>query len=581
MYRFFSYKIFSGVFIVLTLIVVSCRTSASATSGTGNNKKPDEKTQILLENLFIDGCKERLAGKIENSEALFRQCQKIDPQNVAVKYELANLLRLTGRIDEALKLSKECVDAEPKNQWFHIAYIDGLHQKKQFLQAAEAYEKLVKIFPSRNDLIEAMAIDYAMGQNYSKAFKIYEDLEKRYGNNETFTINKIKLLKEQRKFNEAEAELKKLIETNSLEPRYYYYLSEYYEEMQQFEKAMGVYEKILTLDPNNSRVHLAIANYYKDQNKAEQAHNEFKIAFAGADLEVDTKLKILISYYSISEEYAEYTLKGYELCKIMLKVHPYSPEAHSIYADFLLRDKKTEEARNHYLIAAFNDKNRFAIWNQLLFVESGLNQNDSLARHSSVAMDLFPNQPSPYFFNGAANIQLKNYDKAIQSLSDGLEFVYDNKRLMFDFYRQLGDVYYFTKQYEKSDKAYEDALKIDPDDAVLLNNYSYYLSLRKEKLDKAERFSKRSNEISPNNPIFIDTYGWILFQQKKYKEAEEWLSMALKLGGQRANILEHYGDVLFRLNRIEEAVKYWKLSLDAGNKSDELLAKISAKKISE
>ncbi len=524
----FSYKIVFGLSVITAFVLTAC-TTAKSTVSSEKNLKQDEKAKMLFESIYIDGCKERLAGRIENAEVLFRQCLKMDQQSAPVKYELANLCRLTGRFDEAVKFSKECVDSDPKNQWYHISYIEGLHHKKQFAQAAEAYEKLVKLYPERSDLVEAMAIEYAMAQNYQKAFKIYEDLEKRFGTNETFTTNKIKLLKEQRKFNEAEAELNKLIQSNPQESRYYYYLAEHYEDLRQFDKAMKVYEKILTIDPNNPMVHLAMANYYKEQNKADLAHNEFKIAFENPDLDVDTKLKILISYYSVSEEYPEYVPKGYELCTIMLKAHPSAPEAHSIYADFLLRDKKVKEARDHYLIAALYDKSRFAIWNQLLYVETELNQNDSLAHHSSMAMELFPNQPAPYFFNGVANIQLRNYDKAIQSLNDGLEFVYDNKRLMLDFYSNLGDVYYYAKQYEKSDKAYEDALKIDPDNAYVLNNYSYYLSLRKENLDKAEKYSKRCNEIAPNNPSYMDTYGWILFQQKKYKEAEELNYKVLKI----------------------------------------------------
>lgn len=541
----------------------------------------EEKNRIRLENLYIEGCTKRLAGKVEESENLFRECLKIDPRNAPVKYELSNLCRLTGRADESIKLAKECVDADPKNQWYHLAYIDGLRYKKLNLQAAEAYEKLIKYYPNRSDLIESMAIEYALGQNYSKAFKIYEELEKKYGTNETFTLNKIKLLKEQRNFTAAESELQKLINSNPAEARYYYYLAEHYEDTRQSEKAMKTYEKILTIDPNNALVHLAMANYYKDQNKSEQAHREYKIAFENPDLDVDTKLKILIDYYSISEEYPSYTEKGYELCSIMLKVHPSAPEAHSIYADFLLRDKKNVEARNHYLIAAMYDKNRYGIWSQLLIVEAELGQNDSLEKHSGAAMELFPSQPTPYYFNGIANIQLKNYEKAIQSFNDGLEFVHDDIRLMLNFYSNLGDVYYYAGQFEKSDKAYENALKIDPDNAYVLNNYSYYLSLRKEKLEKAEKYSKRSNEISPNNPSYLDTYGWILFQQKKYKEAEVWLSLAIKANNKRPDILEHYGDVMYLLGKPEEALKYWKLSQEAGGKNEILLKKINTKKMDE
>lgn len=560
----------------------SCKTTSGVKSN-GDPKKDlqNEKLRTELEYNYVDGCREKLAGRIENSELLFRKCLKLDPQNAAVKYELSNICRLTGRLDEAIKLAKECIDAEPKNLWFNLAYIDALRYKKQHLLAADAYERLIKFYPNRSDLIESMAIEYAMGQNFSKAFKIYEELEKKFGTNETFTLNKIKLLKEQRKFQEAESELQKLINTNPSEPRYYYYLAEHYEDMRQSEKAMQVYQKILSIDPNNALVHLAMASYYKEHNNAEQAHQEYKIAFENPELDVDTKLKILLDYYSVSEEYHAYVAKGYELCDIMLKVHPSAPEAHSIYADFLWRDKKSIEARNHYYTAAMFDKNRFPIWNQLMNIDAEIGQSDSLEKHSAMAMELFPAQPLPYYFNGSSNIQLKNYNKAIESLNDGLEYVQDNPRLMLNFYSSLGDVYHYAGQYEKSDKAYENALKIDPDNAYVLNNYSYYLSLRKEKLEKAEKYSKRSNEISPNNPSYLDTYGWILFQQKKYAEAETWLKMAIKLNNKRPDILEHYGDVMFRLGKTEEAIKYWNQSVEAGSKSEGLKIKISNKKLND
>jgi tetratricopeptide (TPR) repeat protein len=196
-------------------------------------------------------------------------------------------------------------------------------------------------------------------------------------------------------------------------------------------------------------------------------------------------------------------------------------------------------------------------------------------------MELFPSQPTTYFFNGVANLQLRNHKKAAQSLKDGLEFVVDNKALMMDFYSNLGDAYFYLKEYEKSDKAFDDALKIDTDNTYVLNNYSYYLSLRNENLDRAEKLSKKANELSPNNRNYMDTYGWILYQQKKYKEAEEWLSTATKMGPPKADILEHYGDVLYKLNKAEEALQQWELAKKAGGNSDSLLNKIRTKKLND
>lgn len=572
-----SYFSLCLVFLLSTTLFLSCHTASKTTAGD----ELSDTDRRRLENLYIDGCKERLAGRVESAQKYFRECERMDPKNIPVKYELSNLLRITDKIDEATKLAKECVDSDPKNQWYHLAYIECLHVKKNYQMAAEHYEKMVKYFPEKSEYFESMAIEYAMARNFAKSFKIYEELERRYGINETFTLNKIKLLKEQKKYGESEAEIKKLIATNPQEPRYLTYLAEFYEDVNQFNKAKEVYDKILVIDPTNPTVHLALANYYKDQNKPEESHNELKIAYANPDLDVDTKLKILISYFSISEQYPEYTPKGYELCDIMLKVHPMSPEAHSIYAEFLLRDKKIMEARDHYLIAAYNDKSRYVVWGQLLYVESLLNQNDSLEKHSALAIELFPTQPKCYLYNGVSNLALRNYTKAAQSLNDGLEFVYDDKGMMLDFYNALGESYNNLKEYEKSDKAFDDALKVDPDNVNVLNNYSYYLSLRKEKLEKAEKLSRRSNEIAHDNPRYNDTYGWILYQQGKYKEAEEWLERAAKKANKNAVILEHYGDLLFKLGRPEEALKYWNLAKEAGGNSETLLKKISTKKLND
>ena len=79
----------------------------------------------------------------------------------------------------------------------------------------------------------------------------------------------------------------------------------------------------------------------------------------------------------------------------------------------------------------------------------------------------------------------------------------------------------------------------------------------------------------------MDTYGWILFQQKKYTEAEVWLSKAASLGPANATILEHYGDVLYKMNKTAEALQKWNAAKDAGGNSEELFKKIKDKKLND
>ena len=86
-----------------------------------------------------------------------------------------------------------------------------------------------------------------------------------------------------------------------------------------------------------------------------------------------------------------------------------------------------------------------------------------------------------------------------------------------------------------------------PENVVVLNNYSYYLSLREKDLEKAERMSKQCVELSPNQSTYQDTYGWVLYKLKRFNEAEEWLKKAVEGGGKSHVIIEHYGDVLYQL----------------------------------
>jgi tetratricopeptide (TPR) repeat protein len=265
-----------------------------------------------------------------------------------------------------------------------------------------------------------------------------------------------------------------------------------------------------------------------------------------------------------------------------VEVHPAEAKAFSIYGDFLNRDRKLPEAREQYRKAIQLDKEKYAIWNQLLIIDSELNDIQSLEKESKEAMELFPNQPLPYYFNGASNIQLKKYKEAVSSLTEGKEFVYDNPPLLAQFYATLGDAHNQLKNYGSSDSAYDKALELDPNNVYVMNNYAYYLSLRNERLDKAEAMSKKSNELDPNNSSYQDTYGWILYQKQKYEEAKTWIGRAVDNSGKaNGTLLEHYGDVLYKLGEKDSALQYWMDAKKAGGTTSLIDKKIADKKLYE
>src|SRR5690606_13805976 len=134
--------------------------------------------------------------------------------------------------------------------------------------------------------------------------------------------------------------------------------------------------------------------------------------------------------------------------------------------------------------------------------------------------------------------------------------VVDNVPLQAQFWSSLGDTYNAAGDQAKSDQAYREALKLDPQNPNTLNNFAYHLSEQDRDLEKAEEMSRRSNELAPGQPSYLDTYAWVLFKLKRFDDARTWIEKAIDSGGSTEGVIvEHYGDILFELGDKERAIE--------------------------
>ncbi|MFK5983290.1 MAG: hypothetical protein QM499_10270, partial [Flavobacteriaceae bacterium] len=60
---------------------------------------------------------------------------------------------------------------------------------------------------------------------------------------------------------------------------------------------------------------------------------------------------------------------------------------------------------------------------------------------SNQGLEIFPAQPLLYLMNGVANNKLKNADAAIESLEIGMDYLFDDPKMEYDFYQQLSFAY--------------------------------------------------------------------------------------------------------------------------------------------
>ncbi len=114
----------------------------------------------------------------------------------------------------------------------------------------------------------------------------------------------------------------------------------------------------------------------------------------------------------------------------------------------------------------------------------------------------------------------------------------------------------------------------------MLNNYAYYLSVEGKKLKKAYAMSRKTIEKEPDNPTYLDTFGWILYLQGKPLEAKPFFKHAMLYGGKdSAVILDHYAEVLYALEEYDLAFVYWNQAMSKNeDKVEGLEQKIKERK---
>lgn len=581
----YKMKKFLYIFSILALFAfvspLKAQNSVKNSTAQKQSEDPSRKSMVSTA-IFIEANKAKMIGDMVTASALFNNCILADPSNDAAYYELASIQNGKNDPTTAEQLATKAYELDEKNPWYGLLLLDIYRQNGKNDEAAKLAQHLVKESPENPELLFELADIYLTQEKYGDAIKIYEKIEERIGISEEISVQKQKIFLAENKLGKAAEEMEKLASAFPEDSRYQALLAETYMKANMPEKALVAYNRLAEIDPSNPYIHISLADFYRKKGDKKRAFEELKLGFANPALDIDTKVRVMLAYYSLSEIYDEMKSEAIELAKILKATHPNNPKSHSMYADFLVRDKKFEEARVEYRNVLALDSSKYVVWETVLQLDAQLADFTALEHESGRAIELFPLQPLPYLFSGAANTQHKKYTEAILSLEAGMKLVNDNDALLAQFNAYLGDAYNAIENHDASDQAYEKSLKLNPNDSYVLNNYAYYLALRGKHLNEAELMAKKSSELEPRNPSNLDTYAWVLYKAGKYSEAENTILKALGIDEKAsAVILEHYGDILYKLGQTDKAFEYWQKALTAGKGSDLLEKKIKDKKLYE
>lgn len=537
--------------------------------------------KVKVERLFLDAEKAKINEDAEDALKNYRDVLAIDKTNHNAHFQIATILFGNGKFAEAKDEVEQATKLDPKNKWYLELLANAYMRLSNTKDAIKTFEQLIKNNPNDPDNYFDLSYLYLQTNQPEMAIKTYDQFEKNYGLEESVILQKEKIYLKMNKFDNAVSEIKKLVDNYPGEVQYLGMLAELYSLNNKKEQAAEVYQKILELEPDNPQAIMATADYSAAKGDTAARFESLKKIFANPKMNVDTKIKMLYPYIQYYELKKDKIAEAQELADILATTHPDQAKAFAIQGDLYYLNQKEDKALAAYQKSLALKKDIFSVWQQVMAIYNSKQEWKALDKVCDEAMELFPNQAVLYLYKGGAQYQQKDYEKALRSYQKGERMAPDNLALRAQMLSNLGDTYHSLNRYTESDSAYEQSLKLDPENAYVLNNYSYYLSLRKVNLERAKQMSAYAVKLNPESDSFLDTYAWVLFQMGNYTDAKIWQEKALEKNSKSNTLLEHFGDILSMLGDSEKAMAYWKKAKEAGSDSKTLDAKISGQKYIE
>lgn len=540
---------------------------------------------------FTEGEKFFILEDYSKALVYYQRALEISPDNATVHYKIAEVLSRSNKPEDLQRASLSIESAlrlEKKNKYFYLLAANIYGGLTKFDKAAAAYETLLKEVPGTEEYLYELAAVYQYANKFDDAIKTYNRAEETLGVSEVSSVQKMRLLIEQGKVKEGITEGEKLLNTFPGEERYVMAFAEILSQKGHRADAIRHLESFVAQNSEAGNAQMLLAGMYRDNKQEEKARPLLLKLFESDAIETSSKVIILASYNAelndnkakkiADPEKEKFALTLLEKLKERSADHP---NVHIIGGDLFLSTGRNRDAIREYAQAVESNDVNYEVWQNLLYLEVQQEDFDNAIKHADQALELFPNQGMLYYFHGLANLRKRNYQEAIGSLEQAKKLARSDSNFTSDVCNMLGEAYHATKVYDKSDKAYDEALTLNPENYTALNNYSYYLALRKTNLEKAEKMSALLTKNNPENPTFLDTYAWVLFAREKYKDARKVIERAISTGNANATHFEHYGDILYKLGDINGAVQQWEKARGLNANSEVLNKKIANRKMYE
>lgn len=508
--------------------------------------------------------------KNEETEASFKFLENSYPISETHKNHLKNYLVslvMNRQVDKAIKKIKDNeVNTEIFLEKEVLLFVDSI-KKKNFIKS-QSHMTNLENSPEINDTISVIL--YETLKNYIRVFNTRDSssyLQKNFG--ELDEINLIFLNCYLDK-NQTIQLFDKFIASDGTNSRYIYFYIDHLLEKKKLKEASIIANKISDLD---SSLLLSQIKYWSKNSEYEEINNLFS---CNSEKDLIAEFFYLIaSLYSSQGQYFESNFYLILSDYLNPKFYPNSALLIENYVDnkrYKLAKKELGKiTKKNLLFDWFKIKKKASIieaeeeeQNALKFVKKNYELLNSA--NAKIKFDM-------------ANIlrNFKDYKYSIKIYSDLIEKNNFNNEEFADLYYKRGTCFERMKNYKKADEDFLNSLKLDPNDAYVLNYLGYSWLERSYKINEAMKMLQKAYDLMSNDPYITDSIGWAYFLLKDFKNAKKYLQQAVKLMPYDPIVNDHYGDVLWRLEKKIQARYFWNGALKLDGVDEEMRKKIKNK----
>jgi tetratricopeptide (TPR) repeat protein len=464
---------------------------------------------------------------------------------------------------EALKLDTGNTDYKDNLANIYIMLNDYRNARKYLMEIAEKKPDDINILYNIGRMYEA-------DKQPSEAIKYYEKITEDFEYDETVLQRMIDIYEGYKDYANEAAAMEKLLSMNPTDLNLKYAIAATYLKIPNYDNALKIYEDILSTNPNNRDVQTEIIKIYFRQHRNDLAFEKFGKLTNKDSVDFATKMNVALSFFDAAQDDSDALGVARSILENITSAYPgkWMPEFYLALINSQESNTEIPEYKIKEILANASDTSSEAFI-QTGFYYFGENKLQHALDIFSKGVSLFPEDFRLNFLTGNTIYRQGNEKESLPYLEKALELNPSDINTL----STLGIIYDDLNMDPECEKLYEQAFKYYPDNILLLNNYAYHLAERGIKLKEAKEMSQKTIEKEPENASYLDTFGWICYKLKDYKNAEKYIKKAISLGS-NAVLLQHLGDIYEAQEEIPKALVTWQKALELDPNNKDIIYKI-------